>query len=173
MDIGELGSGLTDGVLLQEADADDDAGAVVDGLLHGVVTVGVSGLAAVGGLIVLVAQVILVGVGLDAVPGALVEGLVLEIAHVGDEGDFIGVGLHGVGDVVGVDGFVAVVGSGGISLGRARIGGSRGVGGDRVVSSAAGGEGEHHHEREKQCKKLLHLCKYPPFHNMIRVLLAA
>ena len=43
----------------------------------------------VGRLIVLVRHVILAGIQLHAVPGALVEGLVLQLAHVSDKGQLI------------------------------------------------------------------------------------
>ena len=46
-------------------------------------------------------------IALHAVPGALVEGLVLQLAHVGDESDFVLVirGGHVVFDVIRIDGF--------------------------------------------------------------------
>src|SRR5699024_1388714 len=100
--------------LLQEAGADDDLGAGVDGGLHGVHAVVIGGLVAVGRLIVLVGQAVVGGIELDAVPGALVEGAVLELADVGDEGDLVGAvgGLSVVRDLVGVgdDGGVAILG---------------------------------------------------------------
>src|SRR5699024_410092 len=87
--IGELLGSLSQGSLLQEAGADDDFGAVVGGQLHGVVAVVIGGLVAVGGLIVLVGLAGGGSVQLHAVIGALVEGLVLQGAHVGDESDLI------------------------------------------------------------------------------------
>ena len=47
------------------------------------------------------------GVRLHAVPGALVEGFVLELPHVGNEAELVLTvcGYHGVLDVVGVDRF--------------------------------------------------------------------
>ena len=176
VDVGVVDGGGAESGLLQEAGADDDLGAGVDGGLHGVHAVVIGGLVAVGGLIVLVGQAVVGGVELDAVPGALVERAVLELADVGDEGDLVGAvgGLSVVRDLVGVgdDGGVAILGGLGL-VGRSfgligRSLGSRGLGSRSLglgrSGSAAGGEREDHHESEKQCKKLLHFCMYPPFH---------
>ena len=71
------------------------------------------------------------GIALHAVPGALVEGLVLQLAHVGDESEFVLVvgGGHVVLDVVRIDGF-----------------------GD----SADRDQGQNHGQSQKQSQKLFH-----------------
>ena len=88
IDLRELVLDLINGFLKKVARADNSLGTLVDG--------GLDRLNA-GSRRVLARPVIgisdLVGFGkiLDAVPGAFIEGLVIDIAHVGDEGDFIGI----------------------------------------------------------------------------------
>ena len=132
------------------------AGNAVHGSLHGVVAVVIGSLIAVGGLIVLVAQAVVGGIELHAVEGALVEGLILQLADVGDERDFILAVLrrHVVVDIVriGVSGGPALLI---VSVGVALI----------VVGLliTAGNEGQNHDESEKQRKKLLHSSILPYF----------
>ena len=154
--VGEFLSSLLEGRALHEAGADDDLGAAVHGSLHGVVTVVIGRLIAVGGLIVLVAQAVVGGIELHAVEGALVEGLILQLADVGDERDLILAvfGRHVVVDIVriGVSGGPALLI---VSVGVALI----------VVGLliTAGNEGQNHDESEKQRKKLLHSSILPYF----------
>ena len=91
---------------LHEAGANDDFRAALGSRLHGVIAVIIRRFVAVGGLIVLVGQLVGRSVGLHAVPGALVEGLVLELSNVGDERDLVrAVGRgNGIRDVIGVHG---------------------------------------------------------------------
>ena len=136
--------GLLEGSALQEAGGHNDLCAVVDSGLHGVVTIVIGGLVAVGGLIVLVGLAVGIGVQLHAVVSALVEGLVLQIAHVGDERDLILAiaGRHFVRDVVCLHSrFFAVV-----FLARVLI-----------VLGTAGAQRKDHDEREEQSNELLHV----------------
>ena len=154
--VGEFLSGLLEGRALHEAGADNDLSAAVHGSLHGVVTVVIGSLIAVGGLIVLVAQAVVGGIELHAVEGTLVEGLILQLADVGDERDLILAvfGRHVVVDIVriGVSGGPALLI---VSVGVALI----------VVGLliTAGNEGQNHDESEKQRKKLLHSSILPYF----------
>lgn len=154
--VGELSRSSGEGSTLHEAGADNDLSAAVHGSLHGVVTVIIGRLIAVGGLIVLVAQAVVGGIELHAVEGALVEGLILQLADVGDESDFIlaVLGRHVVVDIVRI----------GVSGGPALLIVS--VVGILVVVGlliTAGNEGQNHDESEKQRKKLLHSSILPYF----------
>ena len=82
-------------------------GARFRGSLHGVIAVVVRGLIAVSGLIVLVGQAVFSGILLSAIPGAFVEGLVLQLAHVGNESNSVGAvsGGDGIFDVSGIHRF--------------------------------------------------------------------
>ena len=154
--VGEFSRSSGEGSTLHEAGADNDLSAAVHGSLHGVVTVIIGRLIAVGGLIVLVAQAVVGGIELHAVEGALVEGLILQLADVGDESDFIlaVLGRHVVVDIVRI----------GVSGGPALLIVS--VVGILVVVGlliTAGNEGQNHDESEKQRKKLLHSSILPYF----------
>ena len=146
----------------------------LDGGLHGIVAVIIGSLVAVGGLVVLVAQAVGGSIQLDAVKGALVEGLVLQLAHVGDEGDLIsavGAG-HVVVDVVRGSGSLRGRGVaaliGGIVLGggvvRRGAVGSRGAGG----TAAAGHQRQGQHEGQGKSKDLFHVLLLSPFLHQIK-----
>ena len=145
-DIGELLGGHAQSAFLHEAGADNHLGAVLHGGLHGLVTVIIGGLVLVGGLIILIGQLVVGSVQLHAVIGALVEGLILQLAHVGDESDLVLailgghliVDLIGIGDGLGLVGIiVAIVGV---------LGGLLGAGCHRQ---------DHDHSKE-HCQKLFH-----------------
>ena len=164
--LGILDGGLLQRGLLQVTGAHHHVSAALDGGLHGVIAVIVGGLAAVGGLVVLVAQTVGGGIQLYAVKGALVEGLVLQLAYVGDEGHLILAvgGGHAVLDGVGVGLGLA----GGLGLGRGGLGVSarrRGLSVGGLVAVAAGGQAEDHRQAQEQCKELLGLlhCNLPSF----------
>ena len=171
--VGELLGGHLQGGALHEAGADNHLGPGLAGGLHGVVAVVVGGLVAVGGLIILIAQAVVGGIELHAVVGTLVEGLVLQLAHVGDEGDLILAvgGGHVVVNVVGIgvgaggSGVAAAVSGGGgrvISAVR-RSGGAGGRGAAVGPAAAAGAEGKGKNESQGQRKNLFHAF-VPPFH---------
>ena len=143
-------------LLPNEGGADNDLGAAVHGSLHGVVTVIIGSLIAVGGLIVLVAQAVVGSIELHAVEGALVEGLILQLANVGDESDFIlaVLGRHVVVDIV------RIGVSGGPALLIVSVVGILVVVGLLITT---GNEGQNHDESEKQRKKLLHSSILPYF----------
>src|SRR5699024_1697561 len=163
LDIGELLGGLRQSLFLHKACADNHFSAVLGSQLHGVVTVVVGGLIAAGGLIVLVGLAGLGSVQLHAVIGALVEGLVLQLAYVGNESNLILaiLGGHLVGDVVGaqrgsLSGLGAVAALGGLTFrSRGRIGS---LGGVIVVCGCTTGEQTDNHQSSQQkCQNLLHL----------------
>ena len=75
----------------QVAGQDDDLGAVA----HGVVDLLEAGLVRVlAGAVVGVGQAVFLGVGHHALIGTLVEGLVVDVAHVGDQGQLVAVPLR-------------------------------------------------------------------------------
>ena len=143
-DIGILGSGLLQSSFLQEAGADNDLGAVVAGSLHGVVAVIIGGLVAVGGLIILVGQAVGGSVQLNAIVSTLVEGLILQLAYVGNEADLVlaVLGGHLIGDLIGI--------------GDDRGGFGTGIRGGSGLFTA-GDHGQNHDQRESDCKNLFHL----------------
>src|SRR5699024_6125645 len=87
--VGEVNGSLTQSGLLQVTGTDDHVGAGVHSGLHSLVAVVIGGLIAAGGLVILVAQAIGGGVELHAVICTLVEALVLQLAHIGDEGNLV------------------------------------------------------------------------------------
>ena len=143
-DIGILGSGLLQGSFLQEAGTDNDLGAVVAGSLHGIVAVIIGGLVAVGGLIILVGQAVGGSVQLNAIVSTLVEGLILQLAYVGNEADLVlaVLGGHLIGDLIGI--------------GDDRGGFGTGIRGGSGLFTA-GDHGQNHDQRESDCKNLFHL----------------
>lgn len=88
IDLRELVLDLIDGFLKQVAWADDDLGTFVDGGLDRLDT-GSRGILA--GPVIGIGDLVGFGVVLDAVPGTFIEGLVIDIADVGDQGNVIGV----------------------------------------------------------------------------------
>ena len=145
--IGILGSDLLKSSLLQEAGGNNSLGTVVAGSLHGVIAVLIGGLIAIGGHVVLVAEVVVGSIQLNAIEGALVEGTILQLANIGDEADLIlaVLGGHLIGDLIGVGDD-----SGGGIGGGIRIGGGSGL-------LAAGYHGKYHDQSESDCKNLFHL----------------
>ena len=127
--------------------------AFLDGLINGdAASLG----GVLGGLIVGVLDAVGFAVGLDALPGSLVEGLVIDGAHVGHEGDLLddsagffgglfgrlfGCGLFGLGFFGGLGGS----GLGGRGLSR------------RLGLRSAGDHAENHNYRQKQSKDLFHV----------------
>ena len=131
----------------------DNVRAFLDGLIDGdAASLG----GVLGGLIVGVLDAVGFAVGLDALPGSLVEGLVVDGAHVGHEGDLLddsagffgglfgrlfGRGLFGLGFFSGLGGS----GLGGRGLSR------------RLGLRSAGDHAENHNYRQKQSKDLFHV----------------
>ena len=162
MNIGILGSGSLQSGFLHETGGHDHLGAVLTGQGSGIDPVVIGSVAAVGGLIVLVGLAVGIGVELHAVVGALVEGLVLQGAHVGDESHLVLAvgGSHLIGDVI------RGSGSGG-SLSVAAFGcGCFGSG--RSAAAAAGGHANDHHSCQKQSENLFHNI-FPPYVHLSRV----
>ena len=129
LDIGELGGGLRDGGAEGVAGHHDDVVALIDSTLDHGHTVG--GVIA-GGLEVLEVHTVGLRESLAGLVGGLVEGLVGDIAVVGDHSDL-------VRDIGNIGIFVSVVGSIGI-----------------LVLLAAGYQRQCHDQSQHQRKKLLH-----------------
>ena len=129
---------------LHKAGADDSLGTVVAGSLHGIVAVIIGGLVAVGGLIILVGQAVGGSVQLNAIVSTLVEGLILQLAYVGNEADLVlaVLGGHLIGDLIGI--------------GDDRGGFGTGIRGGSGLFTA-GDHGQNHDQRESDCKNLFHL----------------
>ena len=134
MDIGVLFSSSLQGSFLHEAGSDHDLGAVLASQIESSDTVSIGSFVGVGGLIVLVGLAVGSSVQLHAVIGALVEGLILQLAYVGDESNLVlaVLGSHFVCDVVGI-GQIGVVGG-----------------------LAAGKQTGDHGDGHEQCEELLH-----------------
>ena len=130
--IGELGSGLNDGAAESVAGHNDDIEAIVNGLFDHGDTVG--GVIA-GGLEVAELDAVVLGKRLAGLIGGLVEGLVGDVAVVGDHGDF-------VGDLVGVATGVLVIGLG-------------------LVLLAASDQRQSHDQSQNHSKKLFHVLILP------------
>ena len=162
--VGEVNGSLTQSGLLQVTGTDNHVGASVHSGLHGLVAVVISGLIAAGGLVILVAQAIGGGVELHAVICTLVEALVLQLAHIGDEGNLVLAILagHAVGDIVGVGDSGGVPAGGLLAalVGLGVIAGIAGVvlrgvvglvaGGVVPAVAAAGHQGDHHRHGQQQ-----------------------
>ena len=140
MNVGILLSSSGQSLFLQEAGSHNDLSAVAASQIESSDTVLVGSVVAVGGLIVLVGLVVVGSIQLNAVISALVEGLVLQLTHVGDESDLIlAIGRgHLVSDLIGIGD------SGGTAFGFLGIGVVGGAG--STANEQAG-----YHNNSQQC----------------------